>query len=124
MIALAASPGVRPSLVRRIRGQAVYHCNRAIQELKARDQARQLAGTEPRSRCQPISGPNNACWAAFVPCPWDCGDFDGIVGIVDFLAILAQWGQVGTQCDMGFGAPAVGIDEFLGLLANWGPCIP
>ncbi len=57
-------------------------------------------------------------------CPWDCGDFDGIVGIVDFLAVLAQWGQVGTPCDLGLGAPAVGIDEFLGLLANWGPCIP
>ena len=25
-----------------------------------------------------------------VPCPWDCGDFDGNVGVVDFLAVLAQ----------------------------------
>ena len=55
------------------------------------------------------------------PCPWDCGDFDGIVGILDFLAILAQWGQVGTPCD--FDGGGVGINDFLALLANWGPCI-
>jgi len=55
-----------------------------------------------------------------VPCIWDCGDFDGAVGIVDFLAVLAQWGQVGTSCDI-YG-DGVGIDDFLGLLANWGPC--
>ncbi len=56
------------------------------------------------------------------PCPWDCGDFDGNVGIVDFLALLAQWGQTGTACDLDLGAPGVGIAEFLVLLANWGPC--
>ena len=54
------------------------------------------------------------------PCLWDCGDFDGVVGIVDFLAMLAQWGQVGTSCD--FGGGGVGINAFLELLANWGPC--
>lgn len=54
-------------------------------------------------------------------CPWDCGpDFDGIVGIVDFLALLGQWGQVGTSCD--FDGTGVGIVDFLKLLGNWGPC--
>ncbi len=53
-------------------------------------------------------------------CPWDCGDFDGVVGIVDFLALLAQWGQVDTPCDSS--GEGVGIDDFLQLLANWGPC--
>ena len=55
------------------------------------------------------------------PCPWDCADVnDGTVGIVDFLALLAQWGQVGTSCDIdGFG---VGIVDFLSLLGNWGAC--
>ncbi len=28
----------------------------------------------------------------FQLCPWDCGDDDGDVGIVDFLALLANWG--------------------------------
>ena len=60
----------------------------------------------------------------FIPggpaCPWDCGrDDDGSVGIVDFLALLAQWGTLGT-CDFDDGG--VGITDFLELLANWGPC--
>ncbi len=55
-------------------------------------------------------------------CPWDCGDGDGTVGIVDFLALLAQWGMAGAPCDLQLGAPGVGIEEFLELLANWGAC--
>ena len=58
----------------------------------------------------------------FEPCPWDCGNGDGVVGINDFLALLAQWGSIGTSCDFGLGPPGVGINEFLDLLANWGPC--
>ncbi len=54
------------------------------------------------------------------PCPWDCGgDNDGNVGIIDFLALLAQWGGPGS-CDVDGGG--VGISDFLNLLANWGPC--
>ncbi len=55
-------------------------------------------------------------------CPWDCdaGGGDGNVGIFDFLLLLAQWGQIGTPCDIDGGG--VGITDFLGLLANWGPC--
>ncbi|MEE8458403.1 MAG: DNRLRE domain-containing protein [Phycisphaerales bacterium] len=58
----------------------------------------------------------------FAPCPWDCGDGDGEVGINDFLALLAQWDSIGTSCDFDLGPPGVGIDEFLDLLAHWGPC--
>ncbi len=54
-------------------------------------------------------------------CPWDCGgDNDQNVGIVDFLALLGQWTQVGTSCD--FDGGGVGIVDFLDLLAHWGPC--
>ena len=53
-------------------------------------------------------------------CPWNCGgDNDGNVGIVDFLALLSQWGSPGS-CD--FDGGGVGIVDFLALLANWGPC--
>ncbi|MHC4220164.1 MAG: hypothetical protein ACYSU7_17095 [Planctomycetota bacterium] len=56
-------------------------------------------------------------------CTCDCQETpDGIVNIADFFAILAQWGQIGTSCDFGVGAPGVGINEFFHLLANWGPC--
>ncbi|MHC4900565.1 MAG: hypothetical protein ACYTGD_02785 [Planctomycetota bacterium] len=56
-------------------------------------------------------------------CPWDCGDIkDSEVNVVDFLALLAQWGQTGTSCDFGLGDPGVGINEFLELIAWWGPC--
>ena len=55
-------------------------------------------------------------------CPLDCGgDNDANVGIVDFLALLGQWGQVGSSCDV-VGVPGVGIQEFLALLGTWGPC--
>ncbi len=71
-------------------------------------------------------GPNASFYPTltieFVPCPWDCGDGDGEVGINDFLALLGQWGGVGTSCDLGLGAPGVGIEEFLDLLSNWGAC--
>ncbi len=53
-------------------------------------------------------------------CPWDCGDNDGEVGIVDFLALLSQWDEVGTSCD--FDGVGVGIIDFLKLLAQWGVC--
>ena len=54
-------------------------------------------------------------------CPWDCGDpADGEVGVVDFLALLEQWGQVGAPCD--FDGLGVNAADFLALLANWGPC--
>ncbi len=55
-------------------------------------------------------------------CPWDCDSAestDGTVGIVDFLALLAQWGGAGS-CD--FDGGGVGITDFLALLAHWGPC--
>ena len=53
-------------------------------------------------------------------CPWDCGDCDGVVGIIDFLTLLAQWGMAGT-CDLD-GDGVVGIVDFLEMLAAWGPC--
>ena len=54
-------------------------------------------------------------------CIWDCETVpDNQVGVTDFLAILAQWGQVGTSCD--FDGGGVGVTDFLELLANWGPC--
>jgi hypothetical protein len=58
------------------------------------------------------------------PCPWDCdlsmGFPDGVVSVTDFLALLAQWGQVGTSCDVDGGG--VGVTDFLAMLAFWGPC--
>jgi hypothetical protein len=57
---------------------------------------------------------------AVLCCPWDCaGPADGLVGISDFLLLLAQWSGPGT-CDIDGGG--VGITDFLDLLANWGPC--
>ena len=53
-------------------------------------------------------------------CPWDCGTADGVVDVVDFLALLQQWAQVGSACDVNGGG--VSTTDFLGLLANWGPC--
>jgi hypothetical protein len=57
---------------------------------------------------------------AHPPCPWDCAEpYDGVVGVSDFLALLASWGG-GGPCDTdGDGA---GITDFLSMLAHWGDC--
>ena len=54
-------------------------------------------------------------------CPWDCGDGNGIVNVVDFLALLAQWGLAGS-CD--FDGGGVTVTDFLEMLAHWGACPP
>ena len=57
------------------------------------------------------------------PAPGDI-DGDGIVGITDFLALLAAWGpNPGHPADLD-GDGFVGITDFLLLLANWGPACP
>jgi hypothetical protein len=56
------------------------------------------------------------------PCPWDCGNDDGEVGINDFLAMLADWGGPGP-CDFD-GNDVIDVVDFLELLANWGTCSP
>ncbi len=55
------------------------------------------------------------------PCPWDL-DGDVNVGILDLLALLADWGSdPGGPPDFD-GDGTVGILDLLTLLANWGPC--
>ena len=55
------------------------------------------------------------------PCPWDL-DGDLLVGITDFLALLAAWGpNPGHPADFD-GDGLVGSTDFLALLANWGDC--
>ena len=54
-------------------------------------------------------------------CPWDLDD-DGVVGINDFLDLLAAWNtDPGGPPDFD-GNGNVGIEDFLELLAHWGPC--
>jgi hypothetical protein len=55
-----------------------------------------------------------------VDCPWDCANGDGVVNVVDFLALLAQWGEPGS-CDFD-GDGVVNVVDFLDMLAWWGPC--
>ena len=54
-------------------------------------------------------------------CPWDLDD-DGMVGITDFLELLAAWGTDPFGAPDFDGDDQVGITDFLELLANWGPC--
>jgi len=72
-----------------------------------------IDGTEVLSRFRDV----------FALCPWDCEPVpDGDIGITDFLALLAEWGQVGSPCDFGVGLPGVGIEDFLQMLGVWGAC--
>jgi hypothetical protein len=55
------------------------------------------------------------------PCTGECQTVpDGVVDIVDFLTLLAQWGQVGTSCD--FDGGGVSLTDFLVMHDHWGPC--
>ncbi|MCH7799889.1 MAG: hypothetical protein IID28_15835, partial [Planctomycetes bacterium] len=72
------------------------------------------AGSNP---ADPASTPDNVV-------PGDL-DGDGLVGITDFLALLAAWGPCAAPCPPSCPADldgdcAVGITDFLTLLANWG----
>ncbi len=53
-------------------------------------------------------------------CPEDI-DGDLVVGILDFLAVLAHWGTGNAAADVD-GDGIVGILDFLAVLAAWGPC--
>jgi hypothetical protein len=53
-------------------------------------------------------------------CPWDCANDDGVIDVLDFLALLNEWGQPGTPCD--FDGDGVDSGDFLGLLQHWGAC--
>ena len=69
-------------------------------------------------------GPDGA-WFDNVVVSDGCADADGdgIVGITDFLLVLAQWGPCPPLClgDVD-GDGFVGILDFLLVLAEWGPC--
>jgi hypothetical protein len=68
-----------------------------------------------------IGGPGIYGCPQFPACPWDCArPADKMVNVVDFLALLAQWGTPGT-CDFN-NSGVVDIVDFLKLLAQWGPC--
>ena len=60
--------------------------------------------------------------ACIASCQWDIAGFDGVVGINDFLDLLAAWGpNPGHPADFNDDG-VVGINDFLELLAHWGPC--
>ncbi len=83
-----------------------------------------LAGAGPSSvgffTFRTTYGANTPAGASNVVCLADCGDFNGVVDTTDFLALLAQWGQVGS-CDIS-DPPGIDTIDFLALLAEWGPC--
>jgi predicted outer membrane repeat protein len=57
------------------------------------------------------------------PCPCDCAlPSDGTVNVVDFLALLGQWGGTGP-CDCADGGDGVvNVVDFLAMLGAWGSC--
>ena len=54
------------------------------------------------------------------PCPWDCGDGNHVVDVIDFLALLSQWPGPGT-CDVNADG-VIDIVDFLDLLSHYMPC--
>jgi hypothetical protein len=57
------------------------------------------------------------------PCPADCADPpDGVVNVVDFLALIGDWGGSGP-CDCADGGDGVvNVVDFLAMLGAWGSC--
>ena len=55
------------------------------------------------------------------PCPADCADpLDGMVNILDFIAMVDQWGDAGS-CDVD-GSGLVNILDYIQMVDLWGPC--
>jgi probable HAF family extracellular repeat protein len=84
-----------------------------VQDVSAIDNQGQIAGTAN------ISG--EAVAVLLTPCPVPPGDLniDCHVNIVDFLQLLAAWGQVDSPADLDDDGQ-VGILDLLILLSNWG----
>ncbi len=89
----------------------------------------QCSVNRPAGRCRLLAAVFGLCVVFSIPvsargdapCPWDCEQVpDGNVSVIDFLAMLAQWGQVGTSCD--FDGGVVSVTDFLVMLSHWGPC--
>ncbi len=53
------------------------------------------------------------------PCPADCNG-DGLVDVMDLLAIIAAWGESGA-CDV-TGDGIIGVEDLLAVIAAWGGC--
>ncbi len=77
-----------------------------------------VVGAWADSQIVPFAGAAFAFADVGAPCPADLGG-DGDVGILDLLALLANWGDSGGDVD---GDGTTGIVDLLALLANWGPC--
>jgi hypothetical protein len=87
----------------------------------SRDGQRLVAGGKAIHANINGNGSDTYAYGFAASCPWDCQpEPDGEVNIPDFLAILTQWGQVGTSCD--FDGGGVGVTDFLAFLGNFGPC--
>ena len=72
-----------------------------------------------------IDGPPEGGPATITVLPLGDLDGDGIVGIIDFLELLAAWGPCPAPCPPSCSADldddcSVGITDLLTLLANWG----
>jgi hypothetical protein len=49
----------------------------------------------------------------------DCFDGNGVVGVPDLLAVISQWGMMGTPCDIG--GDGISVNDLLAIISNWGP---
>lgn len=59
---------------------------------------------------------------AVEPCPGDCADQDGTIGVADLLMVLTTWGQPGQSCNVEGIADTVDVGDLLVILTNWGLC--
>lgn len=55
-------------------------------------------------------------------CPQDVSGDDGIIAVVDLLALLASWGSDGPGADIAPPDDVVDVLDLLDLLAAWGVC--
>ena len=80
-----------------------------------------LCGNMPNQ----ISGPweDNGANTIADECPIDCPDInnDGYVSVTDLLAVIDQWGLIGSPADV-TGDGVVNVSDLLLIISNWGPC--
>ena len=59
--------------------------------------------------------------SGYVPCDGDLVGNDGLVDVMDLLAVLAAWGTNDPQADLD-GSGTVGISDLLMMFESWGMC--
>ncbi|MHC4217519.1 MAG: hypothetical protein ACYSU7_03595 [Planctomycetota bacterium] len=116
-----AVPGAYPVSLAVIDSGALHHYTFVVEVSKGPIKNFVIAEIPPVEPNQDLNTGFEKLFPLEYICPADL-DFDGMVGVTDFLILLAEWGTSPLGPPDIDGDGVVGIGDFLFMLATWGPC--